>query len=89
VQGVLFFIPPFTFYYLSQRGKVMKEALGRFLGAALPIIGVLALAIFVPWLRGGDETASNVSNRDRLRNDLRDVRENIKTRIETSQDSQQ
>jgi hypothetical protein len=87
IQGVLFFIPPLTFYYLSQRGKVMKEAFGRFLAAALPIIGVLLLAIFVPWLRGGDDTESNVLNRDRLRNDLRDVRENIKTRIDTKQDS--
>jgi predicted Zn finger-like uncharacterized protein len=87
VHGVLFFIPPFTFYYLSQRGKVMKEALGRFLGPALPIIGVLLLFIFVPWLRGGEEKAIDMSIRDRLQNDLRGVRENIKTRIDTPQDS--
>ena len=31
VDGVLFFIPPFTFYYLNKRGKILKEALRRFL----------------------------------------------------------
>jgi hypothetical protein len=83
VQGVLFFIPPFTFYYLSQRGKVMKEALGRFLGGALPIIGVLLLVILVPRLRGDELKDIDASIQDRLRNDLHDVRENIKTRIDT------
>ena len=63
LQGVLFFIPPFTFYYLSKRGKVMKEALGRFLGPALPIIGVVLLFIFVPWLRGGDRKAGRIDPR--------------------------
>jgi hypothetical protein len=83
VQGVLFFIPPFTFYYLSKRGKVMKEALRRFLGGALPIIGVLLLVIIVPWLRGDETKDVGASIQDRLRNDLHDVKEDIKTRIET------
>ncbi|MGI9455901.1 MAG: hypothetical protein ACR2NU_05025 [Aeoliella sp.] len=54
VAGVLFFIPPFTFYYLSKRGKVMKDALGRFLSPALPIAAVVFLFFFVPWLRGAE-----------------------------------
>jgi len=86
VHGVLFFIPPFTFYYLSKRGKVLKEALGRFLGPALPIIGVVLLFIFVPWLRGGTEK-QDASIGDRLRSDLRNVKEDIKTEILTPQDS--
>lgn len=88
VHGVLFFIPPFTFYYLSKRGKILKEALQRFLSPALPIIGVVLLFIFVPWLRGGDTKPVDASIRDRLRSDLRDVRENIKTRIDTPQNAQ-
>lgn len=55
VHGVLFFIPPFTFYYLSKRGRVMKNALGRFLSPLLPIVGVVLLFVFVTWLRGSDE----------------------------------
>ena len=88
VEGVLFFMPPLTFYYLSKRGKVMQEAMKRFLSGALPIIGVLLLAIFVPWLRGGgEEDASEILNRDRIRNELRDVKESIKTKVDAPQDT--
>jgi hypothetical protein len=87
VQGALFFIPPFTFYYLSKRGKVMKEALRRFLGGALPIIGVLLLVIIVPWLRGEEAMDVGASIQDRLRNDLHDVKEIIKTKIDTPSNS--
>jgi hypothetical protein len=86
-QGVLFFLPPFTFYYLSKRGPVMQEAMRRFLGAALPIVGVLLLAIIVPWLRGGDKQDVDAPIQDRLRNDLLDVRESIKTKIKSPADS--
>ena len=56
LHGVLFFIPPFTFYYLSKR-KVLQDAARRFLGPALPIIAVVLLFVFVPWLRDGEEDA--------------------------------
>ena len=86
VEGVLFFIPPLTFYYLSKRGKVMRDALTRFLGGAMPILAVLLLAIFVPWLRGGTDGESKAVKADRLRSGIQDVREQIKTRIETPSD---
>jgi hypothetical protein len=86
VEGVLFFIPPLTFYYLSKRGKVMRNALGRFLGGAVPILAVLLLALFVPWLRGGTEGESKAVKADRLRSEIQDVRAQIKTRIETPSD---
>ena len=64
----------------------MKEALGRFLGAAVPIIGVVLLFILVPWLRGGEEN-ENATIRDRLRSDLRSVKENVKTKILNPEES--
>jgi hypothetical protein len=76
VEGVLFFIPPFTFYYLNKRGRIMKEALRRFLAPAAPIIGVILLFIFVPWLRGS-EPSQDDSVRERLRSNLGEVKENI------------
>jgi hypothetical protein len=82
VEGLLFFVPPWTFYYLNKRGKVMREALSRFLGGALPVLAVLLLAILVPWLRGGDESESKAAKADRLRSDLQEVRDQIKNRIE-------
>jgi hypothetical protein len=85
VEGVLFFIPPFTFYYLNKRGKIMKDALKRFLGPAVPIAGVVLLFIFVSWLRGG-ETNQDATIRDRLRSDLRTVKENVETKLQPSQE---
>jgi hypothetical protein len=86
-EGLLFFIPPFTFYYLNKRGKVMKEALTRFLGPAVPIIGVLLLFIFVPWLRGS-ETKRDDTIRERLRDDLGAVKETLETKIQPPRDAQ-
>jgi hypothetical protein len=80
-EGLLFFIPPWTFYYLNRRGKVMKEALSRFLGGAAPVLGVLALAIFVPWLRGGDEQLAEAAAPSHLRSELEEVRENVRSRV--------
>ena len=86
LHGVLFFIPPFTFYYLNTRGKVIQEALRRFLGPALPIAGVVLLFIFVPWLRGGMEN-QNASLGDRLRKDLDALEQKIQTDVLTPHDS--
>jgi hypothetical protein len=47
----------------------------------------LLLFIFVPWLRGSEEK-QEATIRDRLRSDLRTVKENIKTEITPSQDSE-
>lgn len=87
VDGVLFFIPPFTFHYLNKRGKIMKEALNRFLGPAVPIIGVLLLFIFVPWLRGG-EANKEATIHERLRSSLSTVKERVETKTQPAQDSQ-
>jgi hypothetical protein len=85
IGGVLFFIPPFTFYYLNKRGKVMKEALKRFLGPAVSIIGVLLLFIFVPWLRGAD-SSQDATTRERLRDNIGTVKETMETKILPPQD---
>jgi hypothetical protein len=86
LEGVLFFIPPFTFYYLNKRGKVMKEALRRFLSPAVPIVGVVLLFVFVSWLRGGEDK-QDATIRDRIRSELRTVKENIETDVRPSQES--
>lgn len=80
VEGVLFFIPPFTFYYLNKRGKVMKEALNRFLAPAVPILGVILLFVFVPWLRGSEPSQGDTV-RERLRSNLDEVKENISDKM--------
>jgi hypothetical protein len=66
LQGVLFLIPPFTFYF-ANKSKVLREALRRFLAPALPIAFLLVLFLFVPWLRGekaSDESVDDISVQD-------------------------
>jgi hypothetical protein len=87
VDGVLFFIPPFTFYYLSKRGKILKEAMARFLSPAVPIVCVLLLFMFVPWLRGA-EPKQDATVRERLRNNLQTVKENVEAKARPSQDAE-
>ena len=87
LHGVLFFIPPLTFYYISKRGKIMKEAVGRCLGPALPILGVVLLFVLVPWFRG-DTTFVDTAVSDRLRNNLDVLKEKIKTDVMPPQDSE-
>jgi hypothetical protein len=60
LQGVLFFIPPFTFY-LAYKSKVLREALRRFLAPALPMAFLLLLFVFVPRLRGEESREDAVT----------------------------
>lgn len=54
LQGVLFFIPPFTFYYLYKHWKRMKKATLRFLSPAIPIACVVGAFVIFPFLRSGE-----------------------------------
>lgn len=54
VKGILFFIPPFTFYFLYKNWNRMKKATLRVVGPLVPIVIVVLLYTFVPTLRSGD-----------------------------------
>jgi hypothetical protein len=41
IQGLLFFVPPFRFYYLYKYWKRMKQATLQFLSPAAPIVGII------------------------------------------------
>lgn len=86
VEGVLFFIPPLTFYYLSQRGKIMKEAFKRFMVPAVPIIGVVLLFIFVPFLRG--DALEQVPGGEKIQSKLRGLEEKVKPNVPSTQVSE-
>ncbi len=87
LHGVLFFVPPFTIYYLVKRGKVMKEALARFLGPAIPILGVVLLFLFVPWLRGGEVKQATLMG-DRVQKKLGALEETLEKKFRHSDNPQ-
>ncbi len=87
LAGVLFFVPPFTFYYLAKRGKVMKEALVRFLGPTIPILGVVLLFLLVPWLRGSEAHQATLIG-DRVQKKMGALEETLEKNFRRSDNSQ-
>ncbi len=81
LQGILFFIPPFTFYYLYKRWPRMKEATIQFLSPAIPIVCVVLAFTFVPWLRSGD-VPEGASLEDRIRSETATLRTDIEQQID-------
>ncbi len=60
LQGALFLVPPFTFWYLWTDWQRYREAAGR-LRIPLVMLAVVAAAhLTVPWLGGGNEAARAV-----------------------------
>ena len=76
IAGVLFFIPPFTFYYLYKRGQVMQDALRRFLGPAIPILAVVLLFVFVPFLRE-DKPLKETNMGERLHDKVEQIEDKL------------
>ncbi len=81
LQGVLFFIPPFTFYYLYKRWPRMRRATMQFLSPAIPIACVVLAFTFVPWLRSGD-VPQGASLTDRLRSETSTLKSDIRDQID-------
>ncbi len=51
-QGILFLIPPLTFYFLYKNWKQMKQGALRLVGPILSIVAVVLMFQYVPWLAG-------------------------------------
>ena len=51
IQGILFLIPPFTFFYLYQNWHKVHGPVKRIIGPIFTIIMVVAAFVIEPWLR--------------------------------------
>ena len=81
VHGILFFLPPYTLYYVATRWKSMKKATLCFLEPALTI-GLVVLAFtLVPWLSSGnvDEQATLT---ERLRTESGTLKSDMRDELE-------
>lgn len=81
LQGILTFIPPFTFLYLSRYPKRTKRALGRAVAPALWIGGVVLAFLFVPNLssRHGEAEGSAL---DRARSEAAALGQGIEAKLD-------
>ncbi len=75
IQGVLFLIPPLTFFYTAQHWHKMERPVKRIVGPILTI-GMVALAFLAePWIRG--EGKSKGSIQDQVKASARSLKKGI------------
>lgn len=60
LQGALFLVPPFTFYYLWSDWQRYRSTIGRMRIPLVTLAAVAAAYLFVPWLRGGVEATGHI-----------------------------
>jgi len=79
IQGVLFLIPPLTFFYMAQNWHKMQRPVKRVVGPILTI-GMVALAFMAePWLKG--EGKSKGSIQDQAKAGVRALKEGMKEKM--------
>lgn len=84
VQGVLFLIPPLTFYYLWKNWDRVRKPVLRVLGP-IGTIGLVVLAFsFIPWLRPGGADPGTVEGR--LTSGAAELKAGIKDQIRSAKD---
>jgi hypothetical protein len=75
VQGILFLIPPITFFYMANHWKKLKRPTERVLGPLLTIGLVVAAFMFIPSLSGEGPGANDLKGR--LRSSVEDIGRSI------------
>ena len=62
IQGILFLIPPITFFYLYQNWHKVQQPVKRIVGPILTIALVAAAFVAEPWLRGEGKAKGSIQD---------------------------
>ncbi len=81
LQGILFLIPPFTFYYLAKHWNRLKRAAWQFVGPVAAIAALVVVFAFVPWLGGGN-VPQNAPLTERIKGEAEALQGEIKGQVE-------
>ena len=73
-QGILFLIPPLTFFYLASHWKLLKKPTMRIVGPIVTIGLVFAAFTLIPTLRKDHKLPSVGNLKDEIRRDLKDLK---------------
>lgn len=79
VQGVLFLIPPITFFYLAQNWHKVHKPVKRIIGPIFTIILVAAAFVIDPWLHG--ESKPKGSLRDQVKSGVGTMKQGMREQI--------
>lgn len=80
LKGVLFFVPPYTLYYLWDNWNRVRRPLGRITEPALTLGLVVAAFAYVPWLAGG-QSPTEGDVRTRLEAGYDGLREGVESKV--------
>jgi hypothetical protein len=72
-QGIMFLIPPLTFFYLSSHWKLLKKPTMRIVGPIVTIAAVFLAFTFVPTLRKDGKMVNAKDLKNELRNEVKDL----------------
>ena len=62
IQGVLFLIPPITFFYMYQNWHKVQRPVKRIVGPILTIALVAAAFVAEPWIRGEGKSKGSIQD---------------------------
>lgn len=78
-QGVMFLIPPFTFFYLANHWKTLRKPALRVIGPIVTVLGVLLAFTFLPSLRSDGAAAGSIA--DRIKAEAAELKGDIRGEI--------
>lgn len=81
MTGLLFLIPPFTFFYLAKNYHRVRKPLNRVLGPLGTILLVVLVFAFVPWLTSSGE-ARQGTVRDRISESAGELKSSIREKMD-------
>ena len=76
LEGILFFVPPLTFYYMYKHWKQMKQDASPLVAPIVIIVAVVLAFQYVPWLAQRDVDKS-VPIQDRIKKEAGELNEAI------------
>jgi predicted Zn finger-like uncharacterized protein len=79
IQGILFLIPPFTFFYLYQHWHKVHRPVKRIIGPIVTISLVVAAFVIEPWLR--NEVKPKGSPREQVKSSVGTLKKEMKGQL--------
>ena len=79
IQGILFLIPPITFFYLYQNWHKVHRPVKRIVGPILTIALVVLAFVAEPWVKGEGKPKGSIN--DQLQSGARSMKEGLQGKI--------
>jgi hypothetical protein len=82
-RGILFLIPPFTFFYLAEHWRTLKKPTMRVVGPVVTIVLVVLALTFLPALRQGGKPGGDMKTQ--LRTGVESLGQEMRSEVEKAE----